>query len=246
MSRSKMSRKSSSRHPLRPWLLSGLLALALAILLGTQAYAQIQQANDEADVKQVVLRAAGASLQAVVLPHTRDNYAAAINELAAPQVDLTVALNQAHSLFNSVYAPECVPCQTEANKTYQTIQSEGKGAFRALAWGVRDVDWRQVLLNGQTASVTLSVTLWSKVQYLDEYGKLNTVTPTGGEVIIFSLTQTGANWLITNQVPDSVATSSLPVNQQKPNGQTGEPPADEPPPVKNYNPTPPAKNGSSG
>jgi hypothetical protein len=55
-----------------------------------------------------------------------------------------------------------------ASKTYQTLQAEGKGTFRALAWAVRDVDWRQILLNGQTASVTVSMTLWSKVQYIDE------------------------------------------------------------------------------
>jgi hypothetical protein len=157
--------------------------------------------------------------------------------LAAPQTDLAIAQTQAHTLFNSVYDTKCVPCQTEADKTYQTLQSREKGKFRALAWGVRDVEWWQVLLNGQTTSVTLAATLWSKVQYIDEYGKLNTVTPTGGEVIIYSLAKTGANWLITNKVVDDTATNNLPVNQMKPNGQkTGGPPSDEPPPVKNDQP----------
>jgi hypothetical protein len=221
-----MLRKSGSHHPLLAWLFSGLLALALVMLIGNQVYAQVQQANDEAAIKQVVLTAAGAPLQAVVVPHTLASYegvASPSTALAATQADLATAQTQAHILFNSVYDAKCIPCQTEMNKTYQTLQGEGKGIFRALAWEVRDVEWRQVLLNGQTASVTLAATLWSKVQYIDEYGKLNTVTPTGGEVTICSLAKTGANWLITNKVVDDTATSNLPVNQAKPNGQTGGP-----------------------
>jgi hypothetical protein len=220
--------------------------LALAVVLGQQAYAHAQQASDVAAIEQVVLTAAGASLQAVVTPNTRTDYTTAVKALAASQSDLSVAQTQAHALFNSVYAPACVPCQSEASKTYQTLQAEGKGTFRALAWKISDVDWRQVLLNGQTASVTVSMTLWSKVQYVDEFGKLNTVTPTGGEVIIYSLAQSGANWLITNEVPDDVAASSLPINQQKPNGQTEGPPADQPTPAKIDPTAAPAKNGSAG
>jgi hypothetical protein len=231
----KMLRKSGLHHSFRAWLFSGLLALALVFLIGNQVYAQVQQTNDSTAIKQVVLTAAGASLRAVVVPHTQASYATAISPmkaLAATTTDLAVAQVQAHTLFNSVYDLRCIPCQLEASKTYQTLQSEGKGQFRALAWSVRDVDWREVLLNGQTASVTLAVTLWSEVQYVDEFGKLNTVTPTGGEVIIYALAKIGTSWLITNQVPDDVATSSLLVNQVKPNGQTGGPPAGEPSPVK--------------
>src|SRR5690242_19430943 len=135
MSRRKISRRSGSHHPLRPWVLSGLLALALALFLGSQAYAQIQQANDEAAIKQIALKASGASLQAVVVPNTRADSTNAITALAVPQADLSVAQTQAHALFNSVYDPTCVPCQTAASKTYQTLQSEGQGKFRALAWG---------------------------------------------------------------------------------------------------------------
>lgn len=246
MSRSKRSRNSDSRHPSRPWVISVLLALVLAVLLGQQAYAHVQQDNDVAAIKQVILTAAGASLQAVVVPNTRVDYTTAAKALAVSKADLSLAQTQAHSLFNRVYAAACAPCQSEASKTYQTLQAEGKGTFRALAWKVRDVVWRQVLLNGQTASVVMSMTLWSKVQFVDEYGKLNTLTPTGGEVIIYSLAKFGGNWLITNQVPDDVAASSLPINQQKPNGQTGGPPADQPTPVK-IDPTgAPTKNGSGG
>jgi hypothetical protein len=168
--------------------------LALAILLGQQAYAHAQQASDVAAIEQVVLKAAGASLQAVVVPNTRADYTASAGALAASQADLSAAQAQAHALFNSVYAPACVPCQTQASKTYETLQAQEKGTFRALAWKVSDVDWRQVMLDGQTASVTVSMTLWSKVQYVDEYGKLNTVTPIGGEVMIYSLDQFGYCW----------------------------------------------------
>jgi hypothetical protein len=236
MFRSKRSRNSDSRHRAYSWAISGFLALALAILLGQQAYAHAQQASDVAAIEQVVLKAAGASLQAVVVPNTRADYTASAGALAASQADLSAAQAQAHALFNSVYAPACVPCQTQASKTYETLQAQEKGTFRALAWKVSDVDWRQVMLDGQTASVTVSMTLWSKVQYVDEYGKLNTVTPIGGEVMIYSLDQFGGNWLITNQVSDSVAASNLPINQQKPSGQTGDPPAGQPTPVK-INPT---------
>ena len=65
---SKRSRNSDSRHPSRPWVVSGFLALALAVVLGQQAYAHAQQASDVAAIEQVVLTAAGASLQAVVAP----------------------------------------------------------------------------------------------------------------------------------------------------------------------------------
>jgi hypothetical protein len=220
--------------------------LALIILLGQRAYAAAQQNNDEAAIKQVVVTAAGASLQAVVAPNTHADYSTDVKALAASPTDLSVAQTQAHSLFNSVDAPTCAPCQTEASKTYQALQAEGKGTFRALGWRVSDVVWRQVLLNDQTASVVVSMTLWSKVQYVDEFGKLHTLTPTGGVVLIYSLAKLGGNWLITNQVSDDAAASSLPVNQLKQNGSAGGPPADQLPPAKNDPTNVPAKNSSAG
>lgn len=227
-------------------MIAALLGLALTVLLGQRAYADAQQNNDEAAIKHVVVTAAGASLQAVVIPNTRADYTTDMKELVASPADLSAAQTQAHSLFNSVDAPTCVPCQTEESKTYQAIQAEGKGTFRALGWKVSDVVWRQVLLNDQTASVDVSTTLWSKVQYRDEFGKLHTVTPTGGVVIIYSLAKFGGNWLITNQVSDDAAASRLPANQLKPNGSAGGPPTNQPPPTKNDPTNVPTKNGSAG
>lgn len=242
--KSRASRHTGTRHPLRPWLISGLLALALVIFMGQQVFAQVQRANDEAAIKKVVLRAFGASLEAVVVPNTLADYSQKVGKqakaLVAAQSDLAVAKTNAETMFDGIYDTKCVPCKDTAGKTLKTLQSEGNGTFRALAWGVHDIGWVQMIINDTTASVTLSGTLWSKVQYLNEKGKLKTLTPTGGEVIIYSLAKTDAGWLITNQVPDDVSTSNLPINKQTPNGQSGTPPADEPTPVK-ANPTVPPK-----
>lgn len=245
MSSSKKPRSFDLRHLPRPWAISALLALALSVLLGQQAFAHVQQGNDMAAIEHVVVKAAGVSLQAVVMPNTLADYTAAFKSakaskgtaaakpLAASPAELGVAQSRAHALFDSVYSTACAPCQIESSKAIQTLQAEGQGTFRALASQVRDVVFQQVLLNGDTASVVMSYTLWSKVQYVNEYGQLNTVTPTGGDVMIYTLAKVNGNWLITNQVPDDVAASSLPINQQKPNAvPAGGPPADQPPPVK--------------
>lgn len=223
------------------WLLTGVLALALAITLGVSfsGYAaasstQTQQAADEQAAKDVVLTAFGASVREVVLPNTPASFGSTkvTTKLAAATLDITTAKGQAQALFNSVYAPNCNACKGIVAGTYKSIEGQANGRYRALGWGVRDVEWRQVLVNGQEASVTLAATLWSKVQYIDEFGKLNTVTPTGGLVKIYTLNKINGHWLVTNQVQDDLAANSLPVNQVKPNGKTGAPPANEPPPVK--------------
>jgi hypothetical protein len=224
-SRGKTSRRSQPLTTFLSLLLSGGLALALIFILGTQVYAHVQQANDETAIKGIVLTAFGASVRAVVVPHTPAIFAT--TKLAAAQSDVAIAQTQAHALFNSIYDAHCIPCQSIAKGTYQSIAGETGGRYRALGWGVRDIEWRQILVNGQTASVTLAATLWSKVQYVDEFGKLHTVTPTEGLVKIYNLYNIGNRWLITNQVQDDVAGSSLPINilNSKPNGQNGPPPS---------------------
>jgi len=227
-SRGKTSRRSQPGSTLLSLLLSGALALALIFVVGTQVYAHVQQVDDETSIKGIVLTAFSASVRAVVLPHTPAIFTT--TKLSAAQPDVAIAQTQAHTLFNSIYDTHCIPCQSIAKGTYQSIAGETGGRYRALGWGVRDIDWRLVLINGQTASVTLAATLWSRVQYIDEFDKLHTVTPTEGLVKIYTLNKSGTKWLITNQVQDEVAGSRLPINNYKPNRQDGPPPSGQPVP----------------
>jgi len=150
---------------------------------------------------------------------------------------IAIAETQAQNLFGNIYAPNCATCKSLASNTYKSINGQAQGRYRALGWGVHDIEWRQVVIDGQSASITIAATLWSKLQYIDQFGKLNTVTPTEGLVQIYTLDKINGRWLVSNEVQDDAAANSLPVNNVKPNGQTGgAPPVNEQPPANKMGP----------
>lgn len=245
MSRRERSQRQHAHFPSPLWLVIGVLAIALTTSLfinfsgqSAAATTQSQHFADETAVENVVLTAFSAPERAVVLPNTPVSFGATklTAKMAAVAPAIAMAETQAQNLFYNIYAPNCDSCKSLVANTYKSLEGQARGRYRALGWGVRDVQWRQVLINGQSASVTMSATLWSKLQYLDQFGNLHTVIPTEGLVKIYTLDKINGRWLVSNEVQDDAAASSLPVNNVKPNGKTGAPPANQQTPANKMKP----------
>ncbi len=215
------------RRPPRVFLLVWGLALVLliaAIILLVSQVAPQAQANDP-EIKQVVQTAFEAPVRFVVLPNTPSSFSDAQlafspKALVANPSDIATATDTARSKFNQIYSPDCTNCQAIVNTTMGTITGQSSGRFRALDWNVRDLQWLNIDVNGETATVRMSGTSSSKVQYVSQ-GKGSIVNPVQGLVKVYTLKKVDGHWQIINEVNDDAAASKLPINQGKSSGQGG-------------------------
>lgn len=215
-------------------LISCVLGLILTGFITNQVFAQVQQSQDEQQIKNTVLSAFSAAQSVVVLPNTRSFSAKSTSQRAAipPQADIVAAHNIANNQFNSIYSQDCAKCKVIASRIEQSIAGQQDGSYRALGWSVRNPQWHQLIIQGQTASVTFSAILSSKLFFFDEFHQPHTINPTKTLVFNYTLQKSGNRWLITDLIEDASTEDTLPTNQLTPSGQTGGPPPGVVPPTK--------------
>jgi hypothetical protein len=207
-------------------LFTVVLVLMLLVIGGFSLSSKVEAAIDETAIKNVVLAAFTAPSALVVPPHPIEDFSMPI-----ATSEISVARGHAHDILTNIYSTSCITCQNIKDGIDKSIAAQSKGRFRALGAGIKDMDWRQIVVNGNSASVTLAATLWSKVKFRDEFNKEHVVTPTAGFVEIFTLNKVGSNWVIVNQVQDDISASELPVNKTTVDHTNNTPPAGQPQPT---------------
>jgi hypothetical protein len=209
--------------PLKKYLPVAPLALLVlaATVAGSLVVAQRAQAGaDDREVKNVVLTAFNTSSTFGAIEHISGSTKTPPSEdLSVPlkKNDVEAARERARVTLSGIFAPNCTVCALTAKGADEGITAEGDGVYRIVASGMRDVDWRQVTINGDNASVTVAATTWIKTISRNEFGKVEVQTPTEGRVKIFTLAKQNGHWVITNIVQDQVATGELPVNKRPDN-----------------------------
>jgi hypothetical protein len=198
-------------------LLTTVLAITLAVLLTNQVQAHSQRDDDTRTIENIVTTAmvtpASITVGNPASLNLSKNSIGSINTLRQTSTNISLAISKSHAIFSSIYSPSCSGCQILASNIDTSLAAEAKGQFHALGGGIRDIQWRQVLIDGSTASVTVSATIWSQYAYLDQQSKVQIDTPVGGYVYIYALTKSNGQWLITNQVEDNGAENTLSINQ---------------------------------
>jgi hypothetical protein len=119
--------------------------------------------------------------------------------------------------FNHSFATDSLIGKKLYQEIQQTVEAQSQGHFRALGGGIRDIHWHSILIHGDEASVTVDATLWSRVKYSDEFGKIHIVTPTTGYVKVYTLHKINGQWLVSSAVDDDLQAGQLSINQQPPN-----------------------------
>lgn len=214
---------------------TALLALGMFGIADVSVSQHVQASADESALKKVVLDAFTAPSVLVVVPNVPEDLSVSL-----PAAAIENSRGQAKKMLTTIYDPSCLTCQNITEGIDKSIAAQTKGQFRALGAGIRDIEWRQVVVNDNSVSVTLAGTLWSKVKFKDETNKTTVVTPTAGFVEIFTLKKVDGNWVITNQVQDDVEAGALAVNQSRTmkNSQAETPPPGLPQPSKGPRVTP--------
>jgi hypothetical protein len=207
-------------------VLTLVLILVLFVIGGIRLSSRVEAAIDETAIKNVVLAAFTAPSALVILPHPNENFSVPI-----ASADISTSHGHAQGVLTSIYSANCATCQNITSGIDRAITAQANGRFRALGAGIKDIDWRQIVVNDNTASVTLAATLWSKVKFRDEFNKEHVVTPTAGFVEIFTLNKVGSNWVIMNQVQDDVSAGDLPVNKNTVDNIKNSPPVEQPQPT---------------
>jgi hypothetical protein len=216
------------------WIISCILGLLLVGSITNQVFAQAQQSQDEQQVKNAVLSAFTISQRVVVLPNTTSVLSKSTSPKAAMPLksDIDTAMNLANNQFNSVYSQNCAKCKVIASRIEKSLVGQQDGSYRALGWSIRNPQWSQLIIQGQTASVTFSATLSSKLFFFDEFHQPHTVNPTQTLVFNYTLQKSDNRWLVINLIEDTLTENALPANQLTPSGQTGGPPPGVVPPKK--------------
>ncbi len=203
----------------RPLVLVPSLLLAV-IVIGTATFAwnqHTQAAVDDHEIKDVVTIAFNPSVSFGKIDHIAGNVHQDPSEnldIALGKNDVDSAREQARLTLTSISSAKCAVCSQVTRGVDEGITGEANGVYRIVASGMRDVDWRQVTMNGDTASVTVAATTWIKTVSRNEFGKIEIQTPTEGGVKIFTLARENGHWVITNMVVDQLATNDLPVNKR--------------------------------
>ena len=204
-----------------PLIVSSVILLSGTAILFTQnTYAEV----NSNEIKDVVLKAFNPTISFGIIKHTEGD------RKKSPSANLSNKLNHddvetsridARKTMSNIFDPNCVSCAMMAKGIEDGLTGEENGYFRVLDGGLKDINWQQLIINRDTASVTVSVTSWSKIVSKDEFGNTTINNPTGGSVKIFSLKKYKGHWVITNFVIDQVATSNLSINQNiNSSGQT--------------------------
>ncbi len=210
---------STSPITKRPLVLVPSILLAV-VVVGTATFAwnqHTQAAVDDREIKDVVTTAFNPSVSFGKIDHIAGNLRQGPSEnlgIALGKNDVDAAREQARLALGRISSAKCVVCSQVAKGVDAGITGEANGVYRIVAGGIKDVDWRQVTINGDTASVTVAATTWIKTISRDEFGKVNIDTPTEGGVKIFTLARENGHWVITNMLVDQLATNALPINKR--------------------------------
>jgi hypothetical protein len=202
----------------RPFTLIPSVLLAVAVL-GFAAFAwnqHTQAAVDDREIKDAVTIAFNPSVSFGRIDHIAGASRQTPPEnlgVALGKNDVDAAREQARLTLTSISSAKCVVCSQVAKGVDDGITGEANGVYRIIAGGMRDVNWRQITVSGDTASVTVAATTWIKTISRNEFGKVNIDTPTEGGVKIFTLARENGHWVITNMVVDQLATNDLPANK---------------------------------
>jgi hypothetical protein len=205
--------------------------LVIAVLVGFIAFTQIQTANASAqlakdikNIKSVVTEAFIAPQTLTVIPEQMGSIAVSSSATIAPALDASVKLQASQNMiafahtrtqnrFNHIYAADSLVGKSLYGKIQTAIDAQSKGRFRALGGGIRNIHWRQVLVNGSQASVTVDAIVWARVKYSDESGMIHIAKPTAGYVKVFTLKKISDQWFVETQLDDDLQSAQMSINQ---------------------------------
>lgn len=194
-------------------ILTGLVVVGGSVLTAQRA----QAGADDREIKDIVQTAFNTSVAFGKVDHIVGNTNTNPTEdlsVGLGKNDVAAAREHAHVTMQRLFASKCSVCSNLAAGVDEGLTAEENGVYRIVAGGIKDVEWRQVTINGDTAAVTLAATTWVKTISRNEFGKVEVQTPTEGKVQIFTLVRENGHWGITSIAQDQVATAALTVNQR--------------------------------
>jgi hypothetical protein len=202
-----MKRRDATQciYPGRLIRLQSAILLLLFVLVIALTVMRFQRDSDMQAIKDVVTTAMVTPVSITVgnlAPFNQLPGSITPASLQQTNINVSLARANAHAIFSRIYAPGCSDCWIFASNIDTSLVAETKGQFHGLGGGIRDIEWRQVLIDGSTASVTIAATMWSRYAYLDQQGNVQINTPTGQYLTTYTLTKIATHWLITNQLED--------------------------------------------
>ncbi len=174
----------------RKWLSLAVLILGGGVLAALMLAAAPAPGQDTAAIRTVCYNAVKAEQTLAIPPasYTGGAMSASLQQQMLDRVPGT---------FSQFYTGDALA--HEVNAVQMNIRRFSNGQVRYLDGGITHMTFNQILVNGDSATVTAQAETWAKLAQDQGHGKLVTATPHNSIILTFSLIKMNGTWLINGE-----------------------------------------------
>lgn len=174
----------------RKWVSLAVLVLGGGILAALVVAAAPAPSQDAAAIRAVCYNGVLAE-QTLAVPPTSYQGGAMSATLQQQMLD------RVPGTFSKYYTGDALA--HEINAVQMNIHRFSNGQVRYVGGGITKMTFNQILINGDSATVTAQAVTWAKLAQDQGHGKLVTATPHNTIIMSFSLTKVNGQWLINGE-----------------------------------------------
>ncbi len=178
-------------------LLTLAVILVSIIILGMFGFTNsYEKSKDIEEIKKVIVRANELEQRLPILP---EPYAKSLDKV--PDEVKAKHLEKIRNELSSVFSASSPLLAQRIGLLTNAVEGQIKEDFRAEDGGVKAADFKSIDIDGDVATVSVNLTMWSKITDYSS-GKKHTAAPEGTMHFIYTLRKEDGKWKITGLTGD--------------------------------------------